>query len=52
MTVAVYRGVKYNTETPKEDYQKWYSLTHAPSRPLNTYRGIKYRPCRNQEVAK
>jgi hypothetical protein len=52
MSVATYRGIKYNTEMPKEEYRKWYSQTHAPSHPSNTYRGVAYRPCNNQEVAK
>lgn len=52
MAIAIYRGVNYCTEKQKEEYQKWYSQTHAPSRPQNTYRGIKYRPCRNEEIGK
>lgn len=52
MSQAKYRGVSYDTKILKEEYIKWYSYTHAPSRPQNTYRGIKYRPCRNELVAK
>lgn len=52
MSQAKYRGIAYDTKIPKEEYIRWYSLTHAPSRPQNTYRGVKYRPCRNGEVAK
>ena len=52
MSQATYRGVKYNTETPKQEYQHWYSQTHAPAQPANTYRGVAYRPCHNSEVAK
>jgi len=44
---ATYRGVKYNTHIPKLEYRKWYSETHAPSHPSNTYRGVAYRPCNN-----
>jgi hypothetical protein len=51
MSIATYRGVKYNTETPKQEYQRWYSETHAPAHPNNVYRGTPYRPCKNNEVA-
>jgi len=33
MSIATYRGCKYNTNTPKQEYQHWYSETHAPSHP-------------------
>jgi len=52
MSQATYRGCKYNTDTPKQEYQKWYSETHAPAHPANTYRGVAYRPCHNEGVAK
>ena len=52
MSIATYRGFKYNTETPKQEYQRWYSETHAPAHATNTYRGVSYRPCKNLEVAK
>lgn len=52
MTIATYRGCKYDTDSVKEEYLQWYSKTHAPSRQKNTYRGVQYRPCRNQEIAK
>lgn len=52
MSQATYRGVKYDTQTPKDEYCKWYSQTHSPSHPQNVYRGVAYRPCNNQEVAK
>jgi len=52
MSIATYRGCKYNTETPKEEYRKWYSMTHAPAHPNNVYRGTEYRPCKNEEVSK
>jgi hypothetical protein len=51
MSQATYRGCQYNTDTPKEEYRQWYSKTHAPAHPQNTYRGVAYRPCKNQEVA-
>jgi hypothetical protein len=47
MSQATYRGVKYNTETPKQEYQHWYSQTHSPSHSDNVYRGNTYRPCKN-----
>jgi hypothetical protein len=47
---VTYRGVPYDTETPKQEYQSWYKDTHTVDR-WNTYRGVKYRPCKNQEVA-
>jgi len=52
MSQVVYRGVAYDTETPKQEYQHWYSETHAPAHPANTYRGVAYRPCHNSEVTK
>lgn len=52
MSQATYRGCKYNTESPKKEYQKWYSETHSPLHPQNTYRGVAYRPCNNSEVSK
>jgi len=50
MSQATYRGCQYNTDLPKQEYQKWYSETHAPAHPNNTYRGVSYRPCRNGEM--
>ena len=47
MSQATYRGCKYNTDIPKKEYQHWYSETHAPAHPQNTYRGVAYRPCNN-----
>ena len=52
MSIATYRGCQYNTDTPKQEYHKWYSQTHAPAHPNNVYRGTPYRPCKNSEVAK
>lgn len=52
MAKATYRGCQYDTDTKKEEYRKWYSQTHAPSQTKNVYRGLKYRPCNNEEVAK
>jgi hypothetical protein len=52
MTQATYRGCKYNTDIPKQEYKNWYSQTHSPNHPQNTYRGVAYRPCNNSEVAK
>ena len=34
MSQATYRGCQYNTDTPKQEYQHWYSETHAPAAPL------------------
>lgn len=50
MSQATYRGCQYNTDTPKEEYRQWYSRTHAPAHPSNTYRGVAYRPCHNEEI--
>jgi len=47
MSQATYRGCKYNTDTLKQEYQHWYSETHAPVHPQNKYRGVAYRPCNN-----
>ena len=52
MSKVVYRGVAYDTEDAKREYVNWYNQTHSPSHPRNVYRGVAYRPCNNQEVAK
>ena len=39
MSQATYRGCQYNTDTPKQEYQHWYSETHAPAAPPLKYRG-------------
>ncbi len=52
MSKAVYRGVAYDTDNVKKEYEAWYAQTHSPSHPTNTYRGVDYRPCKNVEVSK
>lgn len=52
MAQVTYRGCKYNTEDAKKEYVSWYEKTHSPLHPQNVYRGVSYRPCDNQEVAK
>jgi len=52
MSIAVYRGVKYNTDIPKKEYEKWYFQTHSVNHQDNTYRGIHYAPSKNKEAAK
>ena len=52
MSKAVYRGVAYDTDDTKKEYEAWYDQTHSPSHPANTYRGVDYHPCKNAEVAK
>ena len=52
MSKAVYRGVAYDTDVAKKEYETWYNQTHSQSQPTNTYRGVDYHPCRNAEVAK
>jgi hypothetical protein len=52
MSKAVYRGVAYDTDVAKQEYEAWYIQTHSPSHPANTYRGVDYHPCRNVEAAK
>ena len=51
MTIAVYRGVKYDTNIPKKEYEKWYQETHSVNTHDNIYRGISYAPSKNKEVA-
>lgn len=51
MSIAVYRGVKYDTDIPKQEYEKWYQQTHSVNTHDNTYRGISYAPSKNKEVA-
>jgi hypothetical protein len=52
MSIAVYRGVEYDTDIPKQEYEKWYQETHSKNSKENTYRGIHYAPSLNAEVAK
>ena len=52
MAQVTYRGCKYNTEDAKKEYVSWDEKTHSPLHPQNVYRGVAYRPCNNQEVAK
>ena len=49
MSQATYRGCQYNTDTAKQEYQRWYLQTHAPAHPTNKYRGVEYRPCNNNK---
>lgn len=52
MSQATYRGIPYDTDSIKKEYENWYSATHAPSSPKNKYRGILYRPCNNWDWEK
>lgn len=52
MSQATYRGCQYDTDKSKQEYVSWYNQTHSPAHPMNTYRGVAYRTCKNQEVAK
>ena len=45
MSIATYRGVKYDTDVPKKEYEEWWNkIHHDASRHLH-YRGQDYRPC-------
>ena len=49
MSQVTYRGCQYDTEDAKKEYVSWYTQTHAPAHPQNTYRGVAYRPCNNNK---
>jgi len=50
MSVATYRGVKYNTDTPKQEYIQWWNLIHHDASRHLMYRGQDYRPCQTSET--
>ena len=43
MSVATYRGVKYDTETHQASFKKWWNLIHCDPARWFTYRGHYYR---------
>lgn len=45
MSVATYRGVQYDTDTPKTEYRSWWNGIHHDASRRLTYRGLDYRPC-------
>ena len=44
MSIATYRGVKYNTDTPKQEYKEWWNKIHHDASKHLVYRGTDYRP--------
>jgi len=44
MSIATYRGVKYDTDIPKEEYVKWWNKVHHDASRHLVYRGLDYRP--------
>jgi len=44
MSTATYRGVKYDTQLPKEEYQAWLKLVQAQVGGPLIYRGHDYKP--------
>ncbi len=41
MQQATYRGVKYDTATPKQEYKEWHELVDGKD---HVYRGKTYQP--------
>jgi hypothetical protein len=50
MSKVKYRGVEYDSDEAKKEYEQWYISTHNATK-WNRYRGVPYRPCHNKEVA-
>lgn len=44
MSIATYRGVKYDTQMPKEEYQAWLELVQSQVGGALIYRGHDYKP--------
>ena len=43
MTIATYRGVKYDTNTPKEEYVAWLDHVQSQAGGHLIYRGHDYK---------
>jgi len=46
MADAIYRGVPYDTDQPKQQYEAWWKRIHHDASRNLCYRGKCYRPCR------
>jgi hypothetical protein len=44
MSIATYRGVKYDTKAPKQEYVQWWNEIYDDSSRRLTYRGTDYSP--------
>jgi hypothetical protein len=44
MSIATYRGIKYDTAQPKQSYQDWLSNIKDIPMKAFTYRGKHYKP--------
>lgn len=42
MSIATYRGVKYDTQIPKKESEAWINLVQMRNHDKFTYRGLKY----------
>ena len=43
MSIATYRGVKYDTETHQANFKAWWNRIHCDASRWFTYRGNSYR---------
>ena len=43
MSIATYRGVKYDTETHQANFKAWWNRIHCDASRWLTYRGNRYR---------
>lgn len=50
MTIATYRGVKYDTDAIKQDYKTWWNAIHHDASKYLKYRGMDYRPVRSSDA--
>jgi hypothetical protein len=44
MSIATYRGVKYDTNLPKQEYMAWLELVQSQAGGHLIYRGHDYKP--------
>lgn len=50
MSIATYRGIKYDTQIPKEESEAWIDLVQMKNHDQFTYRGLKYNWKRTKNV--
>jgi hypothetical protein len=43
MSIATYRGVKYDTEAHQSNFRNWWNEIHCNAARWFTYRGKRYR---------
>lgn len=46
MAIAIYRGIKYDTDVVKKEYEEWWKKIHHDASKRLSYRGLSYRTCK------